>query len=461
MKLKNFLAIALVASSATTVFAQYEGTAVYDRIGHGNDSIEALSNLSLFGDYYKNKNWSEAYTPWKWLIEHAPISQASIYTRGQTMLEQLTYNSPEKADKQKYLKELLDMYDIRNKYVNELNSFSSALMQTSKGTNICRKAYFYANYGPTVLDDYSLENAYGMFTEGINLVNDDPSREVEGFVLYKYFDVSYQKYRKDPANFREQFIKDYMLCKEVCEKMLEKANQASDSVAAQKIVAQYDPVLVNVEDNFGKSRAAAREDLIAIFTPKVEAKKDDFNYLQSVIDILAANDCDDTEVYYTASRYAYEIKPTYNSAIGTAQWYTNQNNHAESVKYYDKAIELCTNDRLKSRIAMRVVYALAKSGQGDNVESYLQKVSQFDPTMSGKANLFRAQNAAASKNYDKALAYASQAASEDPSISGTAQRLKERIVEAQRKASEYAKANAEYKAQLEKQQKLENFWKGH
>ena len=81
--------------------------------------------------------------------------------------------------------------------------------------------------------------------------------------------------------------------------------------------------------------------------------------------------------------------------------------------------------------------------------------------MAGRADLFRAQNAAASKNYTAALAFATSAASKDPAISGSASRLKARITEFQRRQSEYDKANAEYKAQLEKQQRLENFWKGN
>ena len=39
-------------------------------------------------------------------------------------------------------------------------------------------------------------------------------------------------------------------------------------------------------------------------------------------------------------------------------------------------------------------------------------------------------------------------------------RLISQINDVKRRAAEYDKANAEYKAQLEKQQKLENFWKG-
>lgn len=453
------MTLAVAAMTVTSVFAQYEGTTVNDRIGHGNDSIENLANLSLFQDYFKQKNYGEAYEPWKYVMEHAPLAQASLYTRGATMLENLVQNSTDVAAKKQYLDELMAMYDQRIKYVNDLNSFSSQLMQTSKGSILCRKAFDYAYLAPGVYPDYTLDKAYDMFTEGVNLVNEDSRFEVEGFVLHGYFQTSYAKYQADP-NFREQFLKDYILCKEVCEKMLQKANIAEDSIAAQKVVAQYDPVLVSVENAFAESHAADRQQLIDIFTPKVEEKKSDFAYLQSVLQILADNDCDDTDVYFKAAKYAYDISPTYDSAIGYAQYCTKEGKNAESIQYYNKAIELCSDNRTKARIAMRVVYALSKSGQGESVERYLNQVAEYDPTMQGKADFFRAQRAATTKNYDAALSYASRAASEDPSISGQVGRLRSRIVEAQRRQAEYQKANAEYKAQLEKQQKLENFWKG-
>lgn len=441
--------------------AQYEGTKVNDRIGHGNDSIDCLNNISLFNEYVKAKEYAEAYPCWKFIMEKAPLAQVLTYTRGWTLLTNLIQNASTKEEKKKYLDDLMSMHDTRIKYVKELNSFATPKMRTSKGSILCRKAYDYTVHAPNVYDDYSLDKAYAMFTEGIELVNQTPEYEVEGYVLHTYFNVSYNKYQNDPTGFHEQFLKDYLLCKEVCEKMLERANLEADSLSAQKVVAQYDPTLYTVEQTFAASKAADRDQLIAIFTPKVEQKKSDLTYLRSIIDILANNDCDDTDVYFKASKYAYDIEPSYAAAIGVAQQLSQQGKNVESIEYYDKAIQLTDDNKVKSRIAMKVAYALAKAGHGVSTESYLQLATQFDPSTLGRADLFRAQNAAASKNYSQALTYVSRAAQEDASISGTANRLKARIVEAQRKHSEYERANAEYRQQLEKQQKLENFWKGH
>lgn len=460
MKIKKTLAIAACTAVALPAFSQLEGTRVNDRIGHGNDSIESLANLSLFADFYNQKNYAEAYTPWKELMAKAPLAQASVYTRGPIMLNALIKAETDATKKLAYFNDLMALYDQRIKYLSELNSFSSAVMRTSKGSILCRKAYDYCYAGQGVDPNWTLAKALEMFTEGIEMVNNDPEYEVEGFVLHGYFIASYNMYKYD-NNFREQFLQDYLLCKEVCEKMLEKANGVEDSVAAKKIVDSYDPVLVQVENAFAESNAADREQLLAIFGPKVEQKKNDLKYLQSAIRILADNDCDDTDVYFNAARYAFALQPTYDSAIGTAQWSMKQGRAAEAIQYYNKAIELSDDNKTKARIAMRVVYALNKAGQSGSVGEYLNKVVAFDSSMKGKADLFRAQQAASQRQYDQAIAYATSAAAADPSVSGTATRLKTRISEAKRRHAEYEKANAEYKAELKKQQDLENFWKGH
>ena len=459
--MKRMFAVMAVTIVSATAMAQYEGTTVYDRVGHGNDSIEALGNLSMLGDYYKMQNWKDAYDCVMPLLQKAPLAQVTTYTRGEYVIYQLLLGTMDKGERQKYLTDLLFLEDTRMKHVQALNSFSKPQNQTSHGAVLARKAYYYSIFAPNVLDNYSLDNAYDMFSEGIAEVNEDPTHEVEGFVLDQYFKTSYAKYKADQDGFREQFLKDYLLCKEVCEKMLEKANQTTDEAQQQKIVAQYDPTLMAVEHQFAESKAADRDQLVAIFTPKVEARKTDLAYLRSVINILQNNDCDDTDVYFKASKYAYDLEPSYNSAIGMAQWTQKQGKNAEAVQYYDKAIELCTSDKQKARIAMKVVYALANSGQTGSTEAYLRKAEQYDSSRAGRCDFFRAQNAAMKKDYNNALALATKAAQEDASITGTVSRLKTRIIDAQARQAEYNKANAEYKAQLEKQQKLENFWKGH
>ena len=129
------------------------------------------------------------------------------------------------------------------------------------------------------------------------------------------------------------------------------------------------------------------------------------------------------------------------------------------LKDYDKAIELCSTDQNKAAISLKVANALSKSGDYERAYSYLDKAVGFNSAISGKANLIRAQIKAKEKKFDEAIALCTQAAQEDVSISGSADRLKAVIVDVKQKNAEYERQNAEYKAAKAKQEELEKFWK--
>ena len=459
MKMKNvFLAIAMMAVSATAM-AQYEGTAWYDRIGTGEDSLRTRQNLSMFQTAINSSNWEEAYEAWKPAFEKAPFAQMGIYTNGAYMLAMLIQGEQDTAKKQQYFQELMNVYDTRVKNLEGLNSFTRADRRATEGDVIARKAYDYAAYGPTCDPAYTLDKAYAMFKDGINKINEQGGREVEGFVLDAFFRVSYAKYQADNNGFRESFLQDYLESKDVCDKMLQLAKEESDPEKAQKIVAKYDQPLNTIEGLFAESKAADREQIIAIFTPKIEANKDNLAYLKSALTLMAANDCDDTPVYYKAAEYAYNIEPTFESAIGTAQKYYKDGETAKSVKYYNDAIDLCQSDTQKGNIALRVAAAMRKGGDFKSAYDYLDKAMQYNPDLEGKCFMQRANIATKEKNYAMAKTYCDKAAAADITLAGQAQRLKSSIQTVEAHNAEYARQKAEYDRQQAELKAEEDFWK--
>ncbi len=459
MRLKKLAITFAMAAAVTPAMAQYEGTSVYDRIGHGQDSIDVLNSLAMYIDYYKIQDWKSAYEPWKVVITKAPFAQVGVYAYGAAILGNLIVATQEMDQKKGYFNELMNLYDTRLKNLAGLNSFTSEAKQVTKGDVMARKAFDYAYYGQGVADDFSVDKSYSMFREAFNMIRQEGAKEIEAFVLNKFFDISYQKYVADNQGFREQFLQDYLESREVCEKMLELANSAQDTVAAKKIVSQYDPTLNRIETIFAQSKAADRDQIVAIFTPKIEENKNNLAYLKSALVLLASNDCDDTDVYYKAAEYAYNIEPSYESAIGMAQKLNKAGKNAESVQYYDKALELCQTESTKANISLRIASALSKSGDINGAFGYLDKAISYNSAVAGKSYLLRAQFLAKQKKFSEAANYCTKAAEADISISGTANRLKANIIDVQRKNAEYEKANAAYQAEKAKRQKEEDFWK--
>ena len=463
MKLRNFiLAIGLAAISAPAM-AQYEGTSTIDRINmmlpDNDEATQARQQLSLFQMAVEQSNWAEAHECWKWLINKVPFAQKGIYTNGAYMLFMMVQAEQDTAKKQELFKELMDLYDLRVKNLAGLNSFEAPHKQATEGDVIARKAYDYAFLGPQADPAFTLEKSYALFSDGIKKINEHGGREVEGFVLDSYFRTSYAMYQKDNNGFREQFLQDYLESKDVCDKMLQLAKEETDTAKARKIVEKYDAPLNTIEALFAESRAADRDQIIAIFEPKIEVNKDNLAYLKSALTLMAANDCDDAPVYYKAAEYAFKIEPTFESAIALAQKYYKEGLNAESVKYYNEAIELCKSDTQKGNIALRIAAAMRKSGDTKSAYAYLDKAAEFNPDLVGKCFMQRANIATKAKDYAAAKRYCDQAAAADITLAGQAQRLKQNIITVEAHNAEYARQKAEYDRQQAEIKAEEDFWK--
>lgn len=380
MRLKLF-AFILCAATASGVSAQgYAGTTINDRIGHGRDSIEVLSNISLYREAYKIQNWEEALEPWKYVFEKAPLAQVRIYTDGAWMLCQLTQKEADAAKKQEYFDMLMKVYDQRLANLDDLNTIATPKTVSTKGNVLCRKAYDYYYYCPKMDNN----EAYKMFRAGI----DDMGPNTEAFVLFGFIECSYNRFmaNKDNSSVREDFIRDYMETNEICDRLLEQAKAFvadtlnPDTVAAQKIVNNYQPTQDKCNELFVQSGAADCDALETIYREKVEANKTDLAYLNEVLSVLTQFDCSKSNIYYVASDYAYELKKTPNAAIGRAQKCLKEGNTSKAMEYLNEAISLETNAEKKSKIAFSIATILYRKGNLSGCRQYCNRALQNQPS---------------------------------------------------------------------------------
>lgn len=478
MKIKKFAFALGMAAATLPTYAQYEkfdGNTDFTNdekrwevsyIGKEtleNPGKQVSGYVTMMQMHYASQNWGEMYENWKWLIDNAPIATVSIYARGAVMLGELIKSESDAGKKKQYLDELMGLFDTRLKYLKYLNASvpEGKRGRATEGDVLIAKANYYHIYGYGVDgDQYTYNKIYDMYAKGIKAINEEGGREVKGAYIQYFFSVSNELYKLSNDYYREQFLNDYLESKEVCEKMLQLAKEESDPEKAQRIVEEYDRPLAVIEQVFAESGAANREQLIAMFTPKVEANKQNLNYLRSAMTVLSANECDDTEVYYKAAEYAYQIEPTYESAIGMASWSKQQGKMDDMLKYYEKAIELCQTDATRGRISLVIASSLINSKQYTGALVYLDKAISYNSDLAGRANLQKAAVYTALGQYPQALNYCAEAATADITVSGSANRLATKIKEVQANAAANARAKAAYDAYIAKQKAEEDFWGG-
>ena len=422
---KTFILSCTLAAMALGASAQdLRGTRLEDRIGHGQDSIDVRQGLSLYQSYFKQGDYLEAIEPWEVAFTKGPLSQSRVYTDGAWMFENLIKAETDEAKKNEYFDKLMKIYDQRLQYLDALNSFATKKTYTTKGYIFCRKATDYYYYCPKMNN----EEAYKMFRSGI----DDVGLNTEAFVLYAFIDCSYRRYMADKENVdkRTDFIRDYMECNDICDQLLGQAKEfaETDTVQAQKIVANYLPTQVQCNDLFVQSGAADCDALERIYSAGVEEHKNDVEYLAAVLKTLEQFECDKSQIYFKASDYIYAIKPTPRAAIAKAKRLIEGGDTNGAIKLAQEAVDMEKDEIKKSLYAYSVAAMYFKKGNATSARQWCKKAIQYQPSL-GKAYLLEAScvarlasgnNLEKSKYYCLAYDKALRAKAVDPACAGAA-----------------------------------------
>jgi hypothetical protein len=464
-KLTLFALLAMVAAGAMA--QNFENSTIEERIAHstGNDedSIKtAKGYVTMFQQAGANKDWQDMYIDYNWLKSYAPFAVNGIYTQGPFMFYNLINAEQDPAKKRKYFDEMMELFNLRQKNLDGLNSFAKT--KSTLGDVLSVKAEYYNWTAPTVLGkDFDLRESYKNFSEAIKMVNEQGGREITGSFLQTFFLVSDAVYKAMPNTMREQYLQDYLDSKDACEKMLQLAKEAQaegDTGRAQQLVATYDAPLAAIEQIFSQSGAADSAQLIAIYTKKFEGYKTDINKLNSSLTIMQNNDCDESDIYYQYAEAAYALEPTYTSAIGLAQKAQKDGQLDKMLEYYNKALELASSDARRGAICLNICNGLTRSKQYTGALTYAEKGMAYNADLTGKAYLKMANIYTLLGQYGEAISYCDKASAADITVSGSANRLKENIQRVQANQAANAAARKAYEEYQARRKAEEDFWKG-
>ena len=56
---------------------------------YGADSVNCVINLSLYREYYKQKNYDDALAPWRWVYKNCPSASANIFKNGPILIKNM------------------------------------------------------------------------------------------------------------------------------------------------------------------------------------------------------------------------------------------------------------------------------------------------------------------------------------------------------------------------------------
>lgn len=425
MNMKKTTLLFALSLGVTSTFAQT--IRVEDRFGHGEDSIKCLTNISVYSEYVKTKNYAEAYEPWKVVYTNWPAARNDTYDKGAEILHWKIDNEKDPAKRTELVADLMALYDQRIQYLDVLNSLIKR--PYTKAAILEKKAHDYIVYTKPL----DLAQAHKMLSETLEL---DPNKA--GFqIMLDLMNISSIYCKKNEAH-KEQMIKDYLRTSELATANIDAAKKSAEKggpnqATFQKIASMWETVKNNIDAYFINSGAANCESLQAIYAPQVEANKTDMDFLKQVISVMAMLKCTDQEAYLAASEYAHNIEPTSKSAAGCASRYLKRGDNAKALEYMDQAIELETDDVEKAEYAYKTAAILYSLKQLSRAKSYANKAISLNGKY-GAPYILIAQMYASSPNwsdeaamnkctYFAAIDKLQRAKAVDPSVAEEANKL--------------------------------------
>ncbi|MDE6348196.1 MAG: hypothetical protein K2L60_06020 [Bacteroides sp.] len=346
MKIKTLAAVLLLSGGVSSTFAQED----------------CNRNSSISHEAVNAKNYKDAYEPCMAVLKECPTLRYYTFTDAQKILVGFLSEIKDRnsADYKKYFDELMDVYDLRMKYIPEFVNKGMKKVP-SVADALGAKAVDYLQFAPNP----DLNTVYGWLKESVQAEKGGS----KGAVLHYFLDASMQKVKAD-NNHTDTFFQDY----------IDASKYADDAIAAEtneQKKANLQAIKDNLVAMFIQSGVADCESLQNIYGPKVEENKSDSTFLKKALNILKLMKCNESEVYFKASEYMYQIDPTADAAVGVAYMYYKKADYENAVKYFDEALEKETDDSKKAEMAYVTAAALMQAKKLSQAKAYCYKAIGF------------------------------------------------------------------------------------
>lgn len=395
-------------------------------LGQGQNP-ECMTNLSIYAEHAKVKNYDAAYGPWKMVYAACPDINKANFSYGERILQDKIDKSTG-AEKDAFIKELMKVYDDSHKYYPE--SFSTGEVAIDK---------------VLLMYDNKMASDDQIFSMLDTAFKEDKENFKNPKALYLYFSSLVDLYGAKKKELQDVFD----TYDDVTEKIEDENSQLTDVI--NKLLPKEDAgtltskekrslrVATTNSESYGKiagsvdsklGALADCENLIPLYERSYEAKKGDVTWVKRAVGRMFSKDCIDDPMFKKLFEAQLKLDPSADAYVygGTLKQKAGDNSGA--IADFNKALDLETNPRKKSNIALKIAMSYRR-GSKSTCRSYALKAIDANPS-NGNAYLLIASLYASSANdcgdtpfekramYWKAADMARKAGRVDPALSGRA-----------------------------------------
>ncbi|KQC31058.1 hypothetical protein [Flagellimonas eckloniae] len=388
---------------------------------------ECMTNLSIYAEHAKVRNYDAAYEPWKMVYESCPDINKANFSYGEKILSHKIKNSSG-ADKDGYIQDLMSLFDNSLKYFPA--KFSMA------GVAIDKALLLYDN---KMASD---EELYGMLDAAFK---GDKKNFKNPKALYLYFSALVDLHGAGKKELQEVFdVYDDVTEKiedenkkltAIITKLLPKeeagtltSKEKKQLSAATTNSKSYGKVATSVDAKLGA--LAECDNLIPLYEKSYESKKGDVNWVKRAVGRMFSKECTDDPMFRKLFEAQLALDPSADAYLYGGTLKQKSGDSKGAIADFNKAVELETDNFRKSNILYKIATTVRRSSKSQ-ARSYALKAIDAN-SANGKAYLLIANLYASSANacgstafekraiYWKAADMARKAGRVDPSLSGRA-----------------------------------------
>ena len=316
--MRKFFIISLVFLLTTDINAQDKW---------GGDSISCITNLSLYREYYKQKNYADALIPWRWAYFNCPKSSGNIYKNGPVIIK--AKMKLDKENSQEYIDTLMQIYDDRIQYFGK-EGFVLGL----KGSDLLR------------YDKNQYSEAYQILKKSFEIQQSNSSAGA----ISSYFKSATMMEKNGELN-KEDILELYATLSDIIDYNL---------INSPKKNKNYTIASLNVESLF--TPYADCEALIRIYSKKFSKSPDDITLLKRILKVLDNKECTEGNLFYQVSSKLYELEPSALSASKMGKMSISRKEYSQAINYFLEAIDLEQDNEIKAKYFLGLADAYRNSG---------------------------------------------------------------------------------------------------
>ena len=388
---------------------------------------ECMTNLSIYAEHAKVKNYDAAYEPWKMVYENCPDINKANFSLGEKILSHKIKNSSG-ADKDAYIQDLMTLYENSVKYFptkfppamvaidKSMLMYDNKMASTEELYNMLDKAF--------KEDEKNFKNPKALYLYFSSLVDLHNEGKKDLQAVFDTYDDVTEKIAEENKKLTDRIT--VLLPKEDAGTLTSKEKRQLKVATTNS--QSYGKITGSIDSKLGA--LADCSNLTPLYQKSFEAKKGDINWVKRAVGRMFSKDCTDDPLFRQLFEAQLALEPSADAYLygGTLKQKAGDNKGA--IADFNKAVELETDSYKKSNILYKIATTLRRSNKSQ-ARNYAQKAINANSS-NGKAYLLIANLYATSANqcgetpfekraiYWKAADMARKAGRVDPSLSSRA-----------------------------------------